>query len=295
MSDPNGPSPEFDSLAPSISFTRRSFIVSALGAGFALSVQPIMAQTLITTDTDGLTCSEIKIPVADGALPAYFARPNAGKKFPTILVIQEIFGVHEHIKDVCRRLAKQGYLAIAPELYARQGDPRQYTNIQELMNQVVSKIPDAQVMSDLDACTAWAKGNGGDETRLGITGFCWGGRITWLYSAHNPQVRAGVAWYGRIVGDKNALTPRHPIDVGAALHGPVLGLYGGQDQGIPLDTVAAMRGVLASGTTASKESAIVIYDDAPHAFHADYRPSYRKEAAEDGWKRLLAWFKANGI
>jgi len=295
MSDAKGPSPEFDSLVPSVSFTRRSFVVSALGAGFALSVQPIMAQTVIHTDTTGLSCGETKIPVADGALPAYVARPATGMKFPTILVIQEIFGVHEHIKDVCRRLAKQGYLAIAPELYARQGDPRQFSNVQELMSQVVSKVPDTQVLSDLDACAAWAERNEGDGTRLGITGFCWGGRITWLYAAHNTKIRAGVAWYGRIVGDKSTLTPEHPIDIGATLHGPVLGLYGGQDQGIPLNTVEAMRGILVRGGAASKASSIVIYDDAPHAFHADYRPSYRKEAAEDGWRRLLAWFKANGV
>lgn len=296
MPSPVAVSPEFDSLAPSVPFTRRGFIVSALGAGFALSVQPVMAQTAITTDTDGLTAGEIKVPAVGGEMPAYRAQPASGGSFPVILVVQEIFGVHEHIKDVCRRLAKQGYLAIAPELYARQGDPRTYTNIQELMNNVVSKVPDAQVMSDLDACVAWAKGNGGDVARLGITGFCWGGRIAWLYDAHNPQVKAAVAWYGRIVSPATELTPKHPIDVAGQLNGPVLGLYGGQDQGIPLDTLEQMRKAMAaSSNPASKASIIQVYDSAPHAFHADYRPSYRKEAAEDGWKRLLAWFKQNGV
>ena len=284
-------SPYFHSLVPAVPFTRRGFIVSTLGAGFALAVQPVMAQTAIATDTDGLTAGEIKVPTTGGEMPAYRAQPATGGSFPVILVVQEIFGVHEHIKDVCRRLAKQGYLAIAPELYARQGDPRAFANVQELMNQLVSKVSDAQVLGDLDACIAWAKANGGDPARLGITGFCWGGRITWLYAAHNRQVKAGVAWYGRLVGTASEMTPKQPIDIAAKLNGPVLGLYGGQDQGIPLDTVENMRKALAEGNAAGKASAIVVYDKAPHAFHADYRPSYRKEEAEDGWQRLLAWFK----
>ena len=289
------PSPEFDSLLPAVPFTRRSFIVTALGAGFALAVQPLMAQTTISTDSNGLLAGEIKVPTADGEMPAYRAQPASGKDLPVILVIQEIFGVHEYIKDVCRRLAKQGYLAIAPELYARQGDPRQYTNAQELMSNLVSKVSDAQVMGDLDACVAWAKGAGADTQRLGITGFCWGGRITWLYAAHNPQVRAGVAWYGRLASPVSAMTPTHPIDVVARLNGPVLGLYGGQDQGIPLDSVERMRAALSAGNAASRRSMILVYENAPHAFHADYRPSYRKSEAEDGWKRLLAWFAKNGL
>jgi carboxymethylenebutenolidase len=289
-------SPEFDSLVPSVQFNRRSFIVTTLGAGFALSVQPVMAQTAITTDTNGLTAGEIKVPAVGGEMPAYRAQPATGSNFPVILVVQEIFGVHEHIKDVCRRLAKQGYLAIAPELYARQGDPQKYTNIQELMSTLVSKVSDAQVMGDLDACAGWAKSNGGDVARLGITGFCWGGRIAWLYDAHNPQVKAAVAWYGRIVAPASDMTPKHPIDVAGQLNGPVLGLYGGQDQGIPLETLEQMRKAMAeSGNAASKASSILVYDKSPHAFHADYRPSYRKEDAEDGWKRLLAWFKQNGV
>jgi len=221
-------------------------------------------------------------------------QPASGGRFPVILVVQEIFGVHEHIKDVCRRLAKQGYLAIAPELYARQGDPRQYANIQELLDQVVNKVPDTQVLADLDACAEWARAQEGDGARLGITGFCWGGRITWLYAAHNPQVKAGVAWYGRVVGAPSELNPKHPIDVAGALKGPVLGLYGGQDQGIPQASLEQMRKALAaSGNAASLASTIHVYPDAPHAFNADYRPSYRAPEAADAWVRLLAWFKQN--
>ncbi len=289
-------SEDFDSLFPAIPFTRRGFIVGALGAGFALAVQPVTAQTVITTDSNGLIAGEIKVPAAGGNMPAYRAQPESGSNFPVILVVQEVFGVHEHIKDICRRLAKAGYQAIAPELYARQGDPKLYPNIQDLLDKLVSKVPDAQVMGDLDACVAWAKGNGGDVARLGITGFCWGGRIAWLYDAHNPQVKAAVAWYGRIVGQPSEMNPKNPIDIAGQLHGPVLGLYGGQDQGIPLDTLEQMRKALAaSGSAAGKASTIIVYENAPHAFNADYRPSYRKQEAEDGWKRLLAWFKQNGV
>lgn len=287
-------SQEFDSLVPAVPFSRRGFIVSALGAGFALSVQPVMAQTAISTDSDGLTSGEIKVKTADGEMPAFRAQPANGSNFPTILVVQEIFGVHEYIKDVCRRLAKLGYQAIAPELFARQGDPRKIANVQEILSTIVAKVPDAQVMSDLDACAAWAKANGGDAKRLGITGFCWGGRATWLYAAHNPQVKAGVAWYGRIVSPVNEMTPKHPLDIADSLKAPVLGLYGGVDSGIPLDVVEKMEKALAdSKSPAGKASSIHVYDNAPHAFHADYRPSYRKEEAEDGWKKLQAWFKAN--
>ena len=222
-----------------------------------------------------------------------------GRHFPVVLVAQEIFGVHEHIKDVCRRFAKRGYLAIAPELVARQGDPRPYTNTQQLIAEVVSKVPDAQVMGDLDAAVAWAAANGGDTGKLAVTGFCWGGRQTWLYAAHQPKVKAGVAWYGRLVGDSTALTPRHPLDVAAQLKAPVLGLYGGADTGIALDTVERMKAALAAagaqGNAAAGASQFVVYPDAPHAFHADYRPSFRKDAAEDGWKRALAWLRQHGV
>jgi carboxymethylenebutenolidase len=213
-----------------------------------------------------------------------------------VLVVQEIFGVHDYIKDVCRRLAKSGYQAIAPELYARQGDPRQSSNVQEVLTQIVAKVPDAQVLADLDACVSWARANGGNVGRLGITGFCWGGRITWLYAAHNPQLKAGVAWYGKLVGAASGLTPKQPIDLAARLHAPVLGLYGGVDPGIPADTVEQMKKALASAANpASQASTIHVYEKAPHAFHADYRPSYRKAEAEDGWRRLQAWFREHGV
>jgi len=206
-------------------------------------------------------------------------------------VVQEIFGVHEHIKDICRRLAKAGYFAVAPELYARQGDVAHLKDIQEILTTVVSKVPDTQVLSDLDATLAWANSTGqADGARVAITGFCWGGRIVWLYSAHNPAVKAGVAWYGRLVGQGSELTPKHPVDIAASLEVPVLGLYGGADQGIPAQSVEQMRAALERGKSGSQ---IVVYEDAPHGFNADYRPSYRKDAASDGWKRMLAWFKGH--
>jgi carboxymethylenebutenolidase len=282
---------DLSSLLPTRDWTRRDFVVTVLGSGFALAVQPVSAQT-ITTNPEGLTAGEVKIPVQDGQMPAYRAMPASGGPFPVVLVVQEIFGVHEHIKDVCRRLAKSGYFAVAPELYARQGDVSRSKDVQEILSTVVSKVPDAQVMSDLDAAAAWAAGTGkADTSRLAITGFCWGGRITWLYCAHNPKVKAGAAWYGRLVGQASELTPAHPVDLAAALQVPVLGLYGGADQGIPLDTVERMRAALASGKSGSE---IVVYPEAPHGFNADYRPSYRKDAADDAWKRMLAWFKRHG-
>jgi carboxymethylenebutenolidase len=280
--------PDFDSLVPAVGFSRRSFVATALGAGFALAAQPIMAQTAIKTDAAGLTAGEIKI----GGLAAYRAQPADGNNLPTVLVVSEIFGVHEYIADVCRRLAKLGYLAIAPELFARHGDPRKLSNVQDILSTIIGKVADSEVMADLDACANWAQGNGGDPARLGITGFCWGGRITWLYSAHNPAVKAGVAWYGRIDGEVNERTPRWPLDVAGEIKGAVLGLYGGQDQGIPLDDVEAMQ---AAAAKAGGRSQLHVYPDAPHAFHADYRPTYRQDAATDGWQRLQAWFKQNGL
>ena len=288
------PDSEFESLVPEQSFSRRSFIVTSLGAGFALAVQPVMAQTAIKTEATGLLAGEVKVPVKDGEMAAYRAQPATATKPPVILVVSEIFGVHEYIRDTCRRLAKLGYCAIAPELFARQGDPQKISNIQEILTTITSKTPDAQVMSDLDSTVAWAAKSGADSNRLGITGFCWGGRITWLYCAHNPQVKAGVAWYGRLVGDVTEFTPRHPINVVGELKAPVLGLYGGVDTGIPLETIEAMEQALKTGSAAARLSQIQIYDNAPHAFHADYRPSYRKEDAEDGWQRMQAWFKKMG-
>ncbi|MEW6515161.1 MAG: dienelactone hydrolase family protein [Pseudomonadota bacterium] len=280
--------PDFDSLFPAAKLDRRGFVATALGVGFALAAQPIMAQTAIKTDADGLTAGEIKI----GDLTAYRAMPAGGKNLPTIFVVSEIFGVHEYIADVCRRLAKLGYLAIAPELFARYGDPRKLTNVQDILGGIISKVPDREVMADLDACASWAKSNGGDPARLGITGFCWGGRQTWLYAAHNPNVKAGVAWYGRIDGEVNDRTTKWPLDIAGEIKGAVLGLYGGKDQGIPLEDVDSMQMALKK---AGGKSQIHIYPDAPHAFHADYRGTYRKDAAEDGWKRLQEWFKNHGV
>lgn len=277
---------EFDSLLPAAKLDRRAFVATLAATGFALAVQPVQAQSVVTTDTTGLTTGEARIDVGGESLPVYFAMPEGGRDLPVVLVVQEIFGVHEYIKDVSRRLAQAGYLAVAPELFFRQGDPSAMENVGEILQGIVSKVSDVQVMTDLDAAAAWAAANGGDANRLAITGFCWGGRITWLYAAHNPQLKAGVAWYGRLDGAPTDLQPRHPVDVAAELHAPVLGLYGGQDQGIPVADVEMMLDEL---RRAEKPSDIVLYPDAPHAFHADYRPSYRAEEAADGWNRLLDW------
>jgi len=280
------------SLAPKTDFSRRSMMVTTLATGFAAAVQPVMAQTTITTDAAGLEAGEVKIKTADGEIPGYRAMPATGSNLPTIIVVQEIFGVHEHIKDVCRRLAKLGYFAIAPEMYARQGDVSKLKSIDEI-RPVVAKVPDAQVMADLDATVDFARASGrADAAKLAITGFCWGGRVVWLYAAHNVNLKAGIAWYGRIVGDATEMTPKHPIDRAADLKAPVLGLYGGADAGIPNDTVEKMKAACAA---AKKSCDITIYPDTPHAFHADYRPSYREGPAKDGWAKLIAFLKAQGV
>jgi carboxymethylenebutenolidase len=271
---------------------------SGIGVGIALAAGPVQAQHQVMTNSEGLVAGPVWISTADGKpMPGYRAMPANGNGLGTILVVQEVFGVHAYIADVCRRFAKAGYYAIAPELYFRQGDPRYYTDIPSLLKEVVSKVPDEQVMKDLDSSVAFAKGEGkADTAKLGITGFCWGGRIVWLYDAYNPAVKAGVAWYGRVVGDGAPMTPKHPLDVVDQLHGPVQGLYGGADTGIPNDTVEKMREALKkSSNPAALKSTIKTYPDTPHGFNADYRPSYRKEQAEDGWKLALAWFKANGV
>lgn len=288
---------DFDSLLPGRSTeegaTRRTALKAALGVGYAAAAAPLMAQTAIRTPADGLTVGEITYEVNGFKVPAYRAAPAGRTGLPVVLVIHEIFGVHEYVADTARRFARAGYLAIAPELYARQGDPAMYGEIAKLQAEIVSKTPDAQVMADLDGALKWAAANGGDVGKAAITGFCWGGRITWLYAAHAP-VKAGVAWYGRLVGNATEQTPRHPVDIAANLKAPVLGLYGGADAGIPLDTVDKMKSALAAGTPAAKASQFVVYPDAPHAFHADYRPSFRQGPAEDGWKKALAWFRTHG-
>jgi carboxymethylenebutenolidase len=284
---------DLSSLSAKRDLNRRQMLATSLAVGFAAAVQPVCAQTAITTDSNGLTAGEVKIPVQDGEIPAYRAMPAKGGPFPLILVVQEIFGVHEHIKDICRRLAKEGYMAIAAELYARQSSVAGMSDIQEIISKVVAKVPDAQVMSDLDATAAYAKASGSADTaRLGITGFCWGGRITWLYAEHNPAVKAGVAWYGKLVGDPSTLTPKQPIDLVGDLNAPVLGLYGAADTGIPVDTIEKMRSACQA---AGKICEFVIYPDTPHAFNADYRPSYREGPAKDGWARMLAWFRSHGV
>jgi carboxymethylenebutenolidase len=289
---------DFNALLPGRSTeqgaTRRTALQVAIGLGYAATAMPIVAQTAIRTPADGLTAGRTTFDVNGFKVPAYTAAPAGKNGLPVVLVIQEIFGVHEYIADVARRFAKAGYLAIAPDLFARQGDASQYTDIAKLQAEVVSKVPDAQVMADLDGALKWAAANGGDVSRAAITGFCWGGRITWLYAAQGP-VKAGVAWYGRLVGNSTELTPRHPVELAAKLNGPVLGLYGGADAGIPLDTVDKMKAALAQGNAAAKASQFVVYPEAPHAFHADYRPSFRQGPAEDGWKRALEWFKSNGV
>lgn len=279
-------------LFPPSRLTRRRFVVTVLGAGFAAAVEPISAQTAIATDAKGLTAGPVRIPVADGHVPGYRAMPQHGGPFPIVLVVHEAFGVHEHIQDVCRRLAKLGYLVIAPELYARQGDVRKLKSGQEIMDVIVALVPDAQVLNDLDAAAVWAGKNGGDAQRLGITGFCWGGRIVWLYAARNPRLKAAVAWYGRLTGGTDELRTKQPIDLAKSLKAPVLGLYGGDDHGIPVDTIELMQDELKA---AAAQSEIVIYPGAPHAFFADYRPSYRKAPAQDGWKRMQQWFKRHGV
>lgn len=275
--------------------TRRAALKAALGVGYAASVSPIMAQTAIKTPADGLIAGEITIDVNGFNMPAYRAAPAGKTNLPVVLVLSEIFGVHQYIADTARRFAKAGYLAIAPELFVRQGDAQSYAEMAKLIAEVISKVPDAQVMTDLDATVAWAGAHGGNLNKLGVTGFCWGGRQTWLYAAHNPRVKAGVAWYGRLVGQPSALTPKHPVDLAGALNGPVLGLYGGADTGIPVNTVGTMQEALAQGSAAAKQSRFVLYPDAPHAFHADYRPSFRKAPAEAGWQQALAWFKTHHV
>ena len=286
-------SSDLKSLLPDIPpENRRDFLVTKLAVGFALAVRPISAET-ITTDTNGLTAGEVKIPVGSIQIPGYRACPSRGGMFPTVLVVQEIFGVHEHIKDICRRLAKVGYCAVAPELFARQGDVSKITDIQEIISTVVSKVPDSQVMGDLDSTAAWAVRNSrSNVNRLAITGFCWGGRIAWMYAANNPKLKAAAAWYGRLDGDRNAMTPKNPIDYAGGLRAPVIGFYAGKDTGIPQESIERMRTSL---QVVNDPSQINVYPNAQHGFNADYRASYDQDAAQDAWQKMLAWFKKYGV
>ncbi|AOK55779.1 carboxymethylenebutenolidase [Burkholderia stagnalis] len=287
--------PEVDSLVPHVPFSRRKFMQAALGSTFAAAVLPVSAQT-IATDSAGLDVDTVEIRSGDASVPAYRAQPKDKTNLPVVIVIHEIFAVHAHIADICRRFAKLGYLAIAPDLFARQGDVSKYQTIQDLVANVVSKVPDRQVSEDLDATVAWAGKNGGDLSRLGVVGFCWGGRQSWLYAEHNPHVRAAVAWYGFVEGTTDEMTPFNPVDHADTLKVPVLGLYGAKDANITQASLAAMRERIAkSDSKLARESQIVVYDDAGHAFFADYRPSYVKGDAEDSWKRALAWFHRYGV
>ena len=290
-------------MSKDIQNSRRNFIktsaisATAVGVGFVGASEPVMAAA-IETDFKGIKAGEQMIPVGSFQLPAYVSRPEKAKgSLPIIIVASEIFGVHEYIADVTRRFAKLGYLAIAPEFFTRAGDPNAYGTIAEIMTNIVAKTPDAQVLNDLQAALVWAGKNGGDLKRVGVTGFCWGGRITWL-SATLPQVRAGVAWYGRLIGEKTEGSPKHPVDVAADLKAPVLGLYGAADTGISLESIDQMRAALAQAASknpVAKACEFVVYPDTPHAFHADYRASYREGPAKDGWEKCIAWFKKNGV
>ncbi len=270
---------------------RRGVIMTGLISGFTLATQRVEAQA-ITTDTDGLRAGEVQIPTSNGSLPAYFARPAKRGPFPIVLVNEEIFGVHEYIKDVCRRLAKLGYLAVATEYYARIGDLSKMTDIAQIIAQVISKAPDVQYMDDEDATVAWAEKIDGDPERVGVIGFCRGGRQTWLYAAHSSKLKAAVAFYGPLGGTPSPIQPRTGLDVAAEINCPVLGLYAGKDAGIPLDVVHQAE---AKARSSGKTVEIVIYPDAPHGFHADYRPSYRHADAEDAWKRTLEWLRRFGV
>lgn len=281
---------------------RRTFLRNASAAGllggFALAAQPIQAQQVISTNFDGLEATEVGIEENGVELYAYMAKPKTVTgPLPVVIVCSEIFGVHEHIADITRRFAKQGYLAIAPEFFTRAGDPTSLGTVAEIIKKIISQTPDSQVMDDIRACLAWATKNGGDTSRSAITGFCWGGRITWLACANIPELKAGVAWYGRLVGEKSDNFPTHPVDLANTLKAPVLGLYGGADDGIPLKTVDQMKEALAqaTGNAAAQASRLEVYPDAPHAFHADYRATYRAAAAKDGWEKCLLWFKTNGV
>ena len=285
--------------------SRRSFIktsvagaaATTLGVGFVAAADPVLAAA-IETDFKDIKAGEQMIPVGSFQMPAYVSRPEKAKgNLPIVIVVSEIFGVHEYIADVTRRFAKLGYLAIAPEFFVRAGDPNTYGTVADILTNIVAKTPDAQVLNDLQAALVWAGKNGGDLKRVGVTGFCWGGRITWL-SATLPQVKAGVAWYGRLVGEKTEGNPRHPVELAADLKAPVLGLYGGADAGISLESVEQMRAALAQAASknpAAKASMIEVYPDAPHAFHADYRATYREGPAKDGWEKCIAWFKKMGV
>jgi carboxymethylenebutenolidase len=280
-------------LQPERAFDRRDFLATALGASAALAASGTASAQQIVTDTAGLAAGDVTIPVADGTLPGYYAMPATGGPFPVILVAPEVFGLNPYMKDICRRLAKAGYYAITPDVYARKADLTKISNIAEIIP-IVNAKADTEMMSDFDATAAFAKASGkANVDKLGITGFCRGGRTVWMYAAHNPKLRAGVAWYGSLGGKANDTMPRHPLELAREIKVPVLGLYGGKDSGIPLADIDRMRDELKGS---GNKSEFVVYAEAGHGFNADFRPdNYRKQDAEDGWKRMLAWFKLWGV
>jgi carboxymethylenebutenolidase len=281
-------------MTDTIIFTRRTFAATSLVTGFALAAGPLRADAIIT-DANGLVAGELRVPVSDGVIPAYRAHPAAGAHWPVVLVTQEIFGVHEHIKDICRRFAKQGYYAIAPSLYARYGDPANYTDIKKLVTDIVAKVPDAEVMSDLDSSAKFAASEGADANRLAVIGFCWGGRIVWLYAAHNPALKAAAAFYGplRAPSPRSPLRPLYPLDLAAKIDTPVIAFYGGKDEGIPVADIEAMRAALAQA--GKRDCEINVYMDTGHGFFADYRAPYDEADAKLAWTKTLAWFRRHGV
>jgi carboxymethylenebutenolidase len=285
--------PDLESLMPAVPFSRRGFLVSGAATGFALAAGPIMAQQAIKTPADGLVVADLTIPVSGGQLPIYTAAPKRAGKFPVVIVIPEVFGLHEYQRDIARRLAKAGYFAVSLDPFFRSGDLSKVADVKQVVA-AANTLTDAQAFADLDALVAWIeKQPNANAQKLGITGMCRGGRMVWMYTAHNPKIKAGVAWYGHFTPAPPGITAT-PLDITDKLNAPVLGLYGGADGGIPVSLVERMRaGLLAFGK--DKDSIIVVYPDTPHAFHADYRNTYRKEAADDGWKRMLAWFKKHGV
>jgi carboxymethylenebutenolidase len=285
--------PHMESLLPEVKFSRRGFLASAAATGFALGAGPVIAQTAIRTPAEGLDVADVKIPVAGGEMPGYTAAPKKAGKFPVVIVVPEIFGIHEYQKDICRRLAKAGYFGITLDPFFRIGDLSKIPEFKEVLAKANS-LDDTQMLADLDALVAFVEKQGkANAKKLGITGMCRGGRTVWMYTAHSKKIKAGVSWYGGLNPTLPA-QPLTPLDIADQLNAPVLGLYGGADQGIPIAMVERMRAALfAFGK--DKQSPIHVYEGMPHAFHADYRPSYRKEAAEDGWKRMLAWFKKHGV
>ena len=282
--------PDLNSLLPDVQVDRRGFVAACLAAGFAVSAEPVLAQA-IKTPMDGLDGGDTKI----GEIPAYYAAPKSGGKRPVVLVIAEIWGLHEHVKDVVRRVAKEGYFAVANEPYFRQGELWKLEDIKQVMAGA-NQLSDEQAFKDLDATVAWAgKHARGNTDRLGITGFCRGGRMVWMYSAHQKKMDAGVAWYGGLSPAQPAISTT-PLDIVDKLNAPVLGLYGGADQGIPVEHVEKLRAALKnSKNKKAQQSQIHLYEGMPHGFNADYRPSYRKDAADDAWKRMLAWFKQHSV